>query len=186
MERDDVRTRLQRTALVLFREHGFDRVTAMQIAARAGVTERTFFRYFADKREVLFDGEAVLRAALTAAMAEVPEHAAPLAALFLAFHAVVPTLEGNRAFAEPRQAVIAAAPALQERELAKLATLADVLTETLRTRGVPELQAVLAARAAMAAFAHATIAWLDDPAVPLAERLHDAEGALRTMAKPRG
>ncbi len=64
----DARTRLQRAALELFREHGYDRTTAAGIAARAGVTERTFFRYFPDKREVLFDGEAVLRTALTASV----------------------------------------------------------------------------------------------------------------------
>lgn len=43
---DDVRTRLRGAALELFRERGYDRTTAATIAARAGVTERTFFRYF--------------------------------------------------------------------------------------------------------------------------------------------
>ena len=50
----DARDRLERAALELFVEHGFDPVTVPEITARAGLTTRTFFRHFADKREVLF------------------------------------------------------------------------------------------------------------------------------------
>ena len=180
-DRGNARVRMQRAALELFREHGFERTTAAQIAARAGVTERTYFRHFADKREVLFDGQEILRAALIASMADAPAVLGPLDVLFRAFHSVVPTLEGNRAFAEPRQEVIAATPALQERELAKLAALGDALAEKLRSRRVPELQATLAARAGMVAFARATVAWLEDPSVDLGERLDLAKRGLREI-----
>ena len=66
---DPVRVRLRQAALALFREAGYDRTTAAEIAARVGVTERTFFRHYKDKREVLFDGEAILRDALTSSIA---------------------------------------------------------------------------------------------------------------------
>lgn len=182
MREENARSRLQRVALELFEERGFERTTAAQIAARAGVTERTYFRYFADKREVLFDGQEILREALTASLTAAPAALGPLDAVFRAFHSVVPMLEANRPFAEPRQRVIAATPSLQERELAKLATLADALAEALRVRGVPDPQAALAAQAGMAGFAHAATGWLDDETTSLGARLDLARSALKTLA----
>ena len=166
-----VRARLQQAALELFRERGYDGTTAAEIAARVGVTERTFFRYFPDKRETLFGGEAVLRPALTEAVAHAPDGSEPLDALFHAFRSVLPLLEANRSFAEPRQAVVSSTPALHERELAKHEVLADALADALRARGVDEQSALLAARTGMAAFTHATITWLESPKPGLAERL---------------
>ena len=175
---DVVRDRLQRAALALFGERGYDRTTAIEIAAQAGVTERTFFRHFADKREVLFDGQAKLRAALTAAIADAPEELGPLATLFRAFRSVLPAIEANRPFAKPRHAIIAATPALHEREIAKTAALADALVAALQARGVTDLRAVLAAQTGMAAFVQATVAWLDDPEPGLGERLERARREL--------
>lgn len=168
---DDVRVRLRQAAMALFGERGYERTTAAAIAARVGVTERTFFRHFPDKREVLFDGEAVLRTTLTAAIAEAPDALGPLDMLFWAFRSVRPLLEGNRPYSEPRHALIARTPALYERELAKTAALTDALADALRLRGVADLRATLAARTGMAAFVHAVIAWLDDPEPGLGERL---------------
>lgn len=178
---DGVRGRLQRAALDLFRERGYDRTTAAEIAARVGVTERTFFRHFADKREVLFDGEAILRTALTASVASAPEGLGPLATLFRAFRSIVPMLEANRPFSEPWHQVVAGTPALRERELAKTAALADALAGALKARGVDDLRAVLAAQAGMAAFVHATVAWLADPRPCLAERLDLCMRELATL-----
>lgn len=175
------RIALQQAAVELFRERGFDRTTAAEIAARAGVTERTFFRYFPDKREVLFDGQAILVSALTASIAEAPAGLAPLDTLFRAFRSVVPLLESNRPFSKPRHEVIATTPALQERELAKLAALSDALALALQTRGVPALRADLAGRAGLAAFAHATVSWLEHEKPGLAERLDAAERELRAV-----
>ena len=177
----EARVRLQQAAVELFGEHGFDRTTAAEIAARAGVTERTFFRYFADKREVLFDGQAVLVDALTASIASAPAGLRPLDTLFRAFRSVTQLLEGNRSFAEPRQKVISATSALQERELAKLEALSDAVADALKARSVPDLHATLAARAGIAAFAHATISWLESEKPGLAERLDLAEQALRAV-----
>ena len=177
----DARVRLQQAAVALFRERGYDRTTAAEIAARAGVTERTFFRHFPDKREVLFDGEAVLRDALTASIADAPHDLGPLDTLFRAFRSVRQLLEDNRPFSKPRQEVISSTPALQERELAKMAALADALALALKARGVADLQATLAARAGMAAFAHATISWLENAEMDLAARLDLAERALAAL-----
>ena len=178
---DDVRARLQQAALELFRERGYDRTTAAEIAARAGVTERTFFRKYADKREVLFDGEAVLRSALTDAMAAVPGDLDPLATLLCAFRSTLPLLEANRPVSKPRHEVISATPALHERELAKTAALVGALAGALHARGVTQLRAQLAARIGMDVFAHATVAWLDDPQLSLDERLTATWSELTTL-----
>ena len=181
---DGVRARLQQAALELFREHGYDGTTAAEIAARVGVTERTFFRYFPDKRETLFGGEAVLRPALTEAVAGAPAGLGPLDTLFHAFRSLAPLLETNRPFSEPRQAVVSSTPALHERELAKHEVLADALAAALRARGVGDQPALLAARTGMAAFTHATIAWLDAPEPGLAERLDLVLRDLRQILAP--
>lgn len=110
---DGVRSRLQGAALALFRERGHDRTTAAEIAARAGVTERTFFRHFPDKREVLFGGEAAVRAALTASVADAPAGLGPLDTLFRAFRSLQPMLEDKRSCSKPRYEVVSATPALQ-------------------------------------------------------------------------
>ncbi len=180
---DDVRVRLQRAALELFQERGYDRTTAAEIAARAGVTERTFFRKYSDKREVLFDGEAILRNALTESIAAAPVGLGPLATLLQAFRSTLPLLEANRPYSKPRHQVISATPALHERELAKTSVLAKALAAALQARGVAELQAVIAAQIGMDVFAHATIAWLDDPEPSLDERLAATWSELRALVE---
>ena len=182
----DVRVRLRDAALELFRERGYDRTTAAGIAARAGVTERTFFRQFPDKREVLFDGEAILQQALTAAIADAPNRLGPLDTLFLAFRSVVPLLEANRPFSQPWHEVVSATPALRERELAKSAALADALAAALQARGTGTLASVVAARTGMAAFAHATVVWLEDPTSDLADRLDAVAAALKVLVAEFG
>src|ERR1017187_8390875 len=107
---EDARRRLQQAALELYLERGYDATTTAQIAERAGVTERTFFRHFADKREVFFGGEAALSSALVTAITKAPEDLAPLPVLLTAFSAVIPILEDNRAVAEARSPVIASTP----------------------------------------------------------------------------
>ena len=183
---DDARTRLQGAALELFRERGYDRTTAAEIAARAGETERTFFRYFPDKREVLFDGQVILRTALTGSIAQAPSGLGPLDVLFQAFRSLQPALEANRSYARPRQDVIAATPALQERELAKIAALTHALTLALKARGVSDLRAVLAADVGMAAFVWATLSWLDDPKVGLGDRLDAVFRELKGLLAENG
>lgn len=173
--------RLQAAALALFRQQGFEVTTAAQIAAQAGVTERTFFRYFADKREVLFDGEERVRRGLLNAIDGVPLSLGSLDTLFAAFHAFRPELESRRDYAVPRQQIIDVTPALQERELAKIAALSDALAGALEERGTPALEAMLAARTGMAAFAHAAAQWLADDSLGLEERFNHARRSVADM-----
>jgi AcrR family transcriptional regulator len=168
--------------LELYQERGFDQTTAAEIAARAGVNGRTFFRHFPDKREVLFDGEADLRAALMRAVVEAPENLGPFDALLCAFRKSARNLEKNRPFSEPRWKVIAATPALRERELAKHAWLTDAVAEALRQRGVSAEMADLGARTGWAAYQHAVQAWVDDPTQGLDARLRQAFDDLRALS----
>ncbi|WP_190016411.1 TetR family transcriptional regulator [Streptomyces lucensis] len=177
----EARRRLQQAALELYQERGFDQTTTAEIAARAGVNERTFFRHFPDKREVLFDGEADLRAALMHEVAEAPEGLAPLDVLLHAFRIAGRILEENRPFSEPRLAIIAVTPALRERDLAKAASLTEAVAEALRRRGVHDRLADLAAQTGWAAFHHAAQAWIDDPSQNLAAHLSQAFNDLRDL-----
>ena len=179
---EDVRGRLQQAALELYGERGYDHTTTAEIAARAGVTERTFFRHFPDKREVLFDGEPKLRLALTTAIADAPDALGPLETLLMAFRSTETMIEANRPFAEPRHHVIAATPALHERELAKMASLTSALASALQSRGVEQRLAMLAAQTGMAAFGQAALCWLENPTLSFGDHLDRAFLALRALA----
>lgn len=159
---EDVRKRLQWAALELYGKRGYEETTAAEIAAKAGVTERTFFRHFADKREVLFDGDAVFSEALMGAVRRAPPALGPWDTLFLAFISVKHLFVENRPFAEPRQRVIARSPALQERAMAKTRSLIAGLSTALCERGTPAQHANLAAQLGMATLGHAVAAWFAD------------------------
>ena len=185
MPRDgaQARARLREAALELYRERGYEETTTAQIAARAGVTERTYFRHFADKREVLFDGEAELRAILVDAIGTAPAGLAPLPILVRAFVAAVPLFVVNRPIAEQRARVIAVTPALQERAYAKVATLTDALATALAERGVAPSTARLAAQVGMAAFECASRRWGGDPTVDLGALIAQAANEVLELGK---
>ncbi|HEY5273795.1 MAG TPA: TetR family transcriptional regulator [Acidimicrobiales bacterium] len=159
----DSRGRLEQAALALYDERGFESTTVAEIAARAGLTERTFFRYFADKREVLFGGASALQELLVTAVVAAPADAAPLAAVGGALEAAGALLQQRREFSRQRQAVIASNVELHERELIKLATLAVALADALRERGVRDPAASLTAEAGIAVFRVAFERWADNP-----------------------
>jgi AcrR family transcriptional regulator len=159
----DSRGRLEQAALALYGERGFENTTVAEIAERAGLTERTFFRYFADKREVLFGGAAILQELLVGAVAGAPSSAAPIEAVAAALAAAGALLQERGEFARQRQTVIAASAELRERELIKLAALAAALAEALRARGVDEPAASLTAEAGIAVFRVAFEQWVEDP-----------------------
>ena len=180
--REKVRRRLQEAALELFRERGYEQTTTAEIAAKAGVTERTFFRHFPDKREVLFDGEAVLKSALARAVADAPHGLGPWDTLFWAFRSVEQLFVENRPFSEPRQQVIANSPALQERELAKIGSLTAALASALRERGVANRLATLAAQVGIVTLSHAVTSWLGDGAGDLDDYLVQAFHEMRALS----
>jgi AcrR family transcriptional regulator len=168
---EKVRKRLQWAALELFREQGYEEVTALQIAAKAGVTERTFFRHFPDKREVLFDGDAEFSEALTAAIRKSPETLGPWDTLFFAFDSVKQMFVENRPFTEPRQHVIASSPALQERAMSKTRSLVAAITSALCERGLAVPEANLAAWMGTAVLSHGVAAWFKDGSIDLGEHI---------------
>jgi AcrR family transcriptional regulator len=172
--RKDVRLRLQRAALELYAERGFDRTTAADIAALAGVTERTYFRHFPDKREVLFDGEAVLRAALVDAVSNAPAGLPPLPTLMAAFLSVAPMFEQDRAAKELRHRIVSVTPELQERESMKLTHLTEAITEALERRATPPGPASLAAACGTAVLTRARLQWLEGSPRDYAALLTDA------------
>ena len=153
--------RLEHAALELYGERGFEQTTVAEIAKRAGLTERTFFRHFADKREVLFSGAGSLEELLVSAVAGAPESAAPMEAVAAGLEAAGALLQERQEFARRRQSVIAANTELQERELIKLASLASAIADTLRRRGVTEPAASLSAEAGIAVFRIAFERWVD-------------------------
>jgi AcrR family transcriptional regulator len=159
----------------LYAERGYEQTTVAEIAQRAGLTARTFFRYFADKREVLFAGSEALGEQLDSELAAAPASATPLAAVAEALGAVAETIGQDRDFSRRRQAIISANAELQERELIKLAGWSAALTDGLVRRGVDEPTASLAAQTGAAAFRVAFERWLADPGErSLADTLRDS------------
>jgi AcrR family transcriptional regulator len=151
-------------AMELFAETGYERTTAADIAARAGVTERTFFRHFADKREVLFGGSDILQHTVVEAIAAAPAELTPLEAALVGVSAAGTLLEDRREFASLRSRIIAANPSLQERELLKLAALTDATAAALVERGASETVASLAAHSSVTVFHVAFGRWVSSEA----------------------
>lgn len=166
----------------LFQERGYDETTAAQIAGRAGVTERTFFRHFKDKREVLFDGEEAFREVLATGVASAAPGADALSSVLHAFRSAETMLHDYRDFSKPRQSVIDATPALQERMLAKTSGLIHTLSGALRLRGVEADTAVLMAQVGAAIFGHALRGWFADPEGSLGDHLDRSAQTLRGVS----
>jgi AcrR family transcriptional regulator len=161
----DAQGRLMSAAIALFEEQGYEATTVAEIAERAGLTKRTFFRYFADKREVLFSGGQELERQWVAGMAAAPADAPPLAIVEAGLDPVAEMFTEIHEFARLRAGIVEANPELQERELIKLQTLAATITAALLERGVSEHAAVLAAQAGVTIFHVAFARWVeqDDP-----------------------
>ena len=178
----DSRGRLEQAALALYSERGFEKTTVAEIAERAGLTERTFFRYFADKREVLFGGAGLLQELLVSTVAGAPDSAAPIAVVATALDAAAGLLGQRREHSRARQAVIVANPELQERELIKLATLASAIAAALRARGIKEPTASLTAEAGIAVFKIAFERWVSgSKTADLAQLMRESFAELKAV-----
>lgn len=168
----------------LYNDKGFDATTVAEIAARAEVTERTFYRHFADKREVLFQpsplADVLAHATVTAA-----DPLTPLEVITHALTEAAPVFEERAELVRQRQAVIAANPELQERELAKQASLVSTLAHALRERGLDSTTAALAAEIGIAAFKVAFDRWTNDPDQhTLAQHIRETLNAARHLTAP--
>ena len=167
----------------LYGERGFEQTTVAEIAERAGLTERTFFRYFADKREVLFSGAEALQDLMVDAVCGAPASAAPLEAVGAGLEAAAALLQERAEFAHQRQLLIAANPELQERELIKLASLAAALADALRSRGINDPAAALTAEIGVAVFRTAFERWhAEDRRRPLSELMRTLLGEIPALA----
>jgi len=156
----NARQRLERAALALFAERGYDATTVAEIADRAGLTKSTFFRHFADKREVLFGGQDMLVDLLTRAIRAAPPTATIAGCLAGALEAAGGAFTSDRHDLAPqRQAVIAANTELQERELLKRARLVSAIADALGGRGADDTSARLAAEVGVLAFSTAYARW---------------------------
>jgi len=180
----DARGRLEQAALDLFAEQGFEATTVPQITARAGLTTRTFFRYFADKREVLFAGEDSVPAQVAQLLADAPPS---LGAMDLIADrlggAAEAVFEGRSVdYLQRRRAVVDAEPALYERELRKFALLSQALDQGFRERGVDELTARLTAEIAVTAFRIGAGRWIaQGGASSLPDTIDDTLAAMRNL-----
>ncbi|WP_399886136.1 TetR/AcrR family transcriptional regulator [Streptomyces sp. BBFR51] len=155
--------RLQAAALELFATRGYERTTATEIAQSVGLTERTFFRHFSDKREALFHGQQLLAQAFLEGVNGAPPDASPLDTVARALRSAASHFSAERRpHARARKAVIDENPALQERELRKMADLATTVADSLRARGVDELAATVAAQTGVAVFGVAFGRWVSD------------------------
>jgi AcrR family transcriptional regulator len=180
-------TRLTRAAYELYIERGFEHVTVAEIAERAGLTKRTFFRYFDDKREVLFSGAPAFQEAVVEAVATAPENVVPIDAVVAALAAggrgITEIGEGARA----RQLLIESSSDLQEREMIKMVALKDAIAVALQTRGVPESEAGLTAQAGVAVFQTAFERWAHtDGSIDFPPLMYEALDDLRSAINPVG
>ena len=184
----NARERLERAALALFTEHGYDATTVAEIADRAGLTKSTFFRHFADKREVLFGGQDMLAERFTEAIATAPPEASVIDCLAAALAAAAVAFTTERHDLAPRRrAVIAANSELQERELLKRARLAGAMASALSARGADDVTARLAAEVGVLAFSTAYARWAaPDNQRPFTEIAHEALRGLRVRAAALG
>jgi AcrR family transcriptional regulator len=179
----DARGRLVQAAFELYGERGFEQTTVAEIASRAGLTERTFFRHFADKREVLFAGSAAFEELVVGTVARAPATLAPIDAAAAGLEAAGAFIQEGATLSRQRAAIIAASAELQERERVKLASLASALADELRRRGVTEPAASLTAEATIAAFRIAFERWVtgaDQSGLP--ELIRESIDALKAVA----
>lgn len=167
--------RLRTAALQLFSENGFDSVTVDQIADAAGVTQRTFFRLFPNKEEVLFSDGALILETITLGITESAPGSKPLEVIEAAVDRLCAMFEPERAHHRHRWQVIASVPSLHERELLKRNELATEIASQLASRDIPKRRAAVLAGASIATFQVVYVAWLTDKSrTSLASRVHQA------------
>lgn len=153
--------RLREAALSLFAERGFEQTTVADIAERAGVSARTYFRYFADKREVLFSDNSDLQDRMMTALDSVPLTASAMEAVAAVLEVVAEAVGDDKETAKMRQLLIKDHADLRERELMKLASLSAVLAEKLRVRGSDAVEGEIAAETSIVVFRISLARWID-------------------------
>jgi AcrR family transcriptional regulator len=177
----DAAGRLERAALELFDERGFDRTTVAQIAQRAGLNERSFYRYFSDKREVLFGGGDELERHLAQTLRDMPAGPGPLDALLVAVGDAEQVFRPKELL-RIRERVINANPELRERELIKMDAIFATLVTVLRERGADETTARVATELAIAIWRVAAARWGHSDDSTFAAEVFDTARDFRQVA----
>jgi AcrR family transcriptional regulator len=158
--------RLRESALALFLAHGYENVTVTDITDHAGLTRRTFSRYFADKRDVLFAGSERLPEIISQAVLGTDPDLAPAEALLAGLASTATTLAEHVPRSPERRRVVAGSAELRERERTKFAVVAESLAAALRSRGASEAAAPLLADIGIAVFRTAFARWTEEPDGP--------------------
>lgn len=178
----DTGQRLQHAAIGLFHEQGFGATTVDAIVAQVGVTQRTFFRYFADKTEVVFGDDAELLGVLTDVVDGAPAGEPAVSTTRRALQALATRLAPQREALRVRDEVIRTEPDLRERELLKLDRWRRELEQHLQRRGVPRADAVLVTALGFACWSAAWEPWVTSSGgARLGTRIDRAYGALTTL-----
>jgi len=171
--------RIREAALELFLEHGYENVTVAEITERAGLTRRTFSRYFADKRDVLFAGSDQLPVILAHSVRHAEDTLSPFEALLAALMKIASGLADQAPLAAQRRTVVRASPELQERGRTKLAAATDAVAAALRDRGTAPSAATLLAEVGIAIFRTAFERWTDLPdGIDLPARIRESVAEL--------
>ena len=179
----NARERFESAALALFRERGYAGTTVPEIAARAGLTERTFFRYFADKPEVLFWRAGEFETVMVDAVARAPTAATATEALFAGFEAIGEVLDATRADIAMRHTLVATHPEFKARDLLKKQELTLAVDRALRARGIDEAEAHLASEIGITVWRVALGRWRrDDAGARFVDHIRHAFNQLRRIA----
>jgi len=138
-----MRQQIAGVAMRLFATKGFDHVTVAEIAAGAGVSEKTVFNYFPTKEDIFFDEVPERLRALTDAVRSRPEGASVLASLKEKQLSEAPRLTspGFAVFAR----ILEGSPALLAKEVDVMARFSQVLAEALQEDGLAERDARIVA-----------------------------------------
>ncbi|MDR6170702.1 MULTISPECIES: TetR family transcriptional regulator [unclassified Curtobacterium] len=176
----DTRERLRAAGLELFAERGFAATTVPDIVLRAGVTKRTFFRHFSDKREVFFGDDEIPRIA-AGAISRAPAGTTPLTIVTHGLRVLaVERFEPQRDEIRSARRVIDAEPILRERDLRKQADLRDAVTQGFVDRGEEPLAARVLGGLTVELFEIALERWLaDGDTAPLTEHLDQVAERMR-------
>ena len=182
----DAKARLEEAALALYDQQGFEQTTIEEIADSAGLTKRTFFRYFRDKREVLFGDGANEPDLFANAVLTAPASAGPLDAVGLGLAAMSMHIDLHPDLFARRFRIIRSSPQLWERQLIKFTAIAEGFARALRARGVKESVAILAAETGVTVLRLASDRWLRPHGRKTLENLVAEElGQLRAIASSR-
>jgi AcrR family transcriptional regulator len=155
--------RITEAAIQLFRDNGFESTTAAEIAERAGVTRRTFFRYFADKRDVLFSEHDKLGDVVASVVAAAPPQSSASSVLSTGFHRLADDVfAGRRERVRVLHRIIVSDDSLREREQHKNAIIADAGERAFLARGFDPASARLAAGLGVLVLSLAIERWIED------------------------